>query len=452
MARWNFCNVLDAHADARRVWQFDANKFALKGEQVKYPGEALPGKMVAKNWRSLFQPKMNIALLPPEDVFLRVIHLPKASLDETISMVELQLEKISPTPVAQIVWTLHILPHSAEGMQTVLVVVVGRSAVEQFLGKLEGESYITDRLEVSFLEQLLSTKVAGNGAWVYPAAHGAKNSAFVAWWYDGVLRSVDLISLPVGGLNAANLRDQLRQMTWAGELDGWLTAPPTWHLVADDATALDWAPILRESVDTTMEKVSPLNLQEIAALTARRGVTNPSKVNLLPPEYGVRYRQQFIDRLWMGGLFAVAGIYLVGVVIYFASLQVLTYRADKVDSELAGISNTYTNAIELKARFAVLKDRSELKYAALNCWQAVASLLPDSMTIDSMNFNNGQKLILNGTSSGDANEVLDFSEVLRKTTNEDQALFNQQTSDQFATQRGNTWSYSLDLKRTEDGQ
>ena len=63
MARWNFCNVLDAHADARRVWQFDANKFALKAEQTKYPGEPLPAKLVGKDWRSLFQHKMNIALL-----------------------------------------------------------------------------------------------------------------------------------------------------------------------------------------------------------------------------------------------------------------------------------------------------------------------------------------------------------------------------------------------------
>jgi len=449
MARWNSCNVLDANPDARRVWQFDAGKFALKGDQTKYPGEPLPAKMVGKDWSSLFQHKMNIALLPPGDVFLRVLHLPKASFEETISMVELQLEKISPAPVTQIVWTLHVLPHALEGMQTVLVVIAPRNAVEAFLGKLEEQGYIADRLEISFLEQLLSTKIAEDGAWVYPDGRGAKNTAVVAWWYGGILRSVNFIVLPVDGVNAEHLRDQLRQMTWAGELDGWLTSPPIWHLVGDASSLGSWETILREAEDAPIQVVAPISVQEIAALTARRAVANPAKVVLLPHEYSVRYRQQFVDRLWIRGALAIALIYCVGVVFYFAGLQIQNMRANRVESELAGISNDYTNTIELKARYDVLKDRSELKFAALDCWQYVANTLPDTMTVDSMNFNEGQKLLMSGTWSGDANTVLDFGESLRKTTNGGQPFFNLQNSDPFPTMRGNTWVFNLELKRTE---
>src|SRR5262249_54960453 len=152
------------------------------------------------------------------------------SPEETVSMVELQLEKISPWPVGQVVWTLHFLPHTEEGMQTVLAVVAARSAVEQFLGKLEEQGYVADRLEISFLEQLLTTNATEDGAWIYPEARGTKNSALVAWWYGGILRSVDFILLPADGLTVENLRGQLRQMMWAGELDGWLVSPPSWHL------------------------------------------------------------------------------------------------------------------------------------------------------------------------------------------------------------------------------
>jgi len=53
---------------------------------------------------------LNVAWLPSEEVFLRVIELPKSNFEETRSMVELQLEKLSPMPVAQIVWAIHILP------------------------------------------------------------------------------------------------------------------------------------------------------------------------------------------------------------------------------------------------------------------------------------------------------------------------------------------------------
>ena len=29
-------------------------------------------------------------------------------------------------------------------------------------------------------------------------------------------------------------------IAWAGELEGWLTAQPKWHLVADPVTAAEW--------------------------------------------------------------------------------------------------------------------------------------------------------------------------------------------------------------------
>lgn len=452
MARWNSCNVLDATTDARHVWQFDASKFALKGEQTKYPGEPLPAQVVGKDWRSLFQQKMNIAWLPPQNVFLRVIHLPKASLDETISMVELQLEKLAPMPVAQVVWTLHILPHVEEGMQTVLVVIASRTAVEEFLGQLEGQGFIADRLEISFLEQLLTTPINGEGAWVYPEAGGAKNTAIIAWWYGGVLRSVDFILLPQEGVAGANLRDQLLQMTWAAELAGWLTSPPFWHLVADETTAPVWEKMLREALDVPVKIIPPKNTLDVAALSARRAVANSNtvKVSLLPPEYAARYRQQFVDRLWMRGLFAVGAVYVLGVLIYLAAVQVFSFQTSRVEKQVADISGTYTNALELRDRYAVLNDRQELKYAALDCWKAVANLLPASMTLESLNFNDGEKLILRGEAPISAqNEVIDFSEALRKVSTTNGPLFNLLASDQLPIIRPNGWSYSLELKRTE---
>ena len=81
MARWHSCNVLHVGADKRRVWQFDARngQFALGREQTAAGGEALPYALVTKTWRSLWQPKLNIAWLPPENVFLRVIQIPRAA-------------------------------------------------------------------------------------------------------------------------------------------------------------------------------------------------------------------------------------------------------------------------------------------------------------------------------------------------------------------------------------
>src|SRR5215472_1289 len=111
--RWHSCNVLDVGADTRRLWQFDGQKFGLSREQMARNGEQLPPNLIAKSWGSLFQHKLNVAWLPPENVFLRVAQFPASSPEETRSMVELQLEKLSPIPLTQALWTMHVLPQSA---------------------------------------------------------------------------------------------------------------------------------------------------------------------------------------------------------------------------------------------------------------------------------------------------------------------------------------------------
>src|SRR5262249_41615216 len=153
------CNVLDVRPDRRRVWQFDARNgdFAIQREQTVADGEALPSAVVNKSWRSLWQRKLNVAWLPPESIFLRVAHLPKSGFEETRSMVELQLEKLSPIPVAQVAWSFHVLPHSKDELQTVIVVLAERQNVEAFLGQLEGQGYLADRLEIPVLDQLQAT-------------------------------------------------------------------------------------------------------------------------------------------------------------------------------------------------------------------------------------------------------------------------------------------------------
>src|SRR5271169_215165 len=198
MARWNSCNILQIASDAKKLWQFDAKGggFVL-GRELRVPhADVLPPKFAAKKWASLWQPKLNVAWLPPENVFLRVVELPASNTDETFSMVELQLEKLSPLPVAQIVWTFQILSRAGtENLQTIVVVIAARSLVEEFLGKLERDGYQADRLEVPMLDQLEAISATEDGAWIFPQSIGGQNAALVAWWYGGALRSLSFVTL-----------------------------------------------------------------------------------------------------------------------------------------------------------------------------------------------------------------------------------------------------------------
>ena len=455
--RWHSCNVLRVGAEARNVWQFDARNggFVLNREQTSLPGEPLPQRIVSKDWRALWQRKLNVAWLAPEHVFLRAAQLPMSDFNETLSMVELQLEKLSPIPVTQIVWSIHVLPHAAGNMQTVIVMIASRNLVEQFLGELEGQGYLADRLELPLLDQLQATAITEDGVWIYPDPSAASPAALGAWWYGGVLQNLDIISLPLAN-RAASLKEQLLQMSWAGELEGWLTGPPRWHLVADGPTAALWENALREALDQSVEILPPLTPPELAALTARRAAHAEPKANLLPAEFSTRYQQQFVDRLWMRALLAVAAIYIFGVLIYGAILGVKTVQTRTVENQVTALANSYTNALQLRARYEVLKDRQELKYAALDCYNALAKLMPESITLEQMNFSDGRKIILNGSAPKDkSSQVTDFYDVMRKAKKGTDFLFEtaRETDTLKIRDQGGAgtvlWDFALELKRTE---
>jgi hypothetical protein len=470
MARWNSCNILQLAPDGQRLWQFNAkgDGFVLDREQRVAHGENLPGKIVAKSWGALLQPKLNIAWLPPENVFLRVVELPASNFAETQSMVEFQLEKLSPLPVAQIVWTLHILPAPAsregetkiENLQTVIVVIAERRAVEEFLGKLEAQNFLADRLEVPFLDQLEAISPTVDGAWIFPLTLGVQDAALVAWWFGGVLRNLSFVTLPAKGDRAMELKNQLKLLVWAGELDGWLTAPPHWQLVAEPEHAALWENLLRTALGEPLQISAPPGPAELAGRTARRAANtniNP-QANLLPADFSARYRQQLQDRLWLHGLGYVGVLYLGFLVIYFCATTILGYQTQKVQSQVAAISNDYTNALQLKAQYGVLKERQELKYAALDVWKLIAQELPPGINLQRLGFSDGKNISISGTCASDQIGLISdpnqFYDRVRKLKVDGQPMFNPElnSSEQLAYKTvGNSiaWSFGLELQHTE---
>ncbi|MFN7141720.1 MAG: hypothetical protein ACK4UN_20555, partial [Limisphaerales bacterium] len=376
-------------------------------------GDGLPDKLVAKNLRSIWQPRLNIAWLPSDKVFLRVLQLPVADFAETLAMVELQLEKLSPLPLGQIVWTIEVLPKRAGELQSVIVIIVPRTLVEEFLGQLETHGYLPDRLEIPLLDQLLATEIKDDGVWIY-IPDSPEIPSLVAWWYGGVLQNVTLLQ----GINEAEahrLRDQLSQIAWAGELEGWLTSPPKWHLVAPEQTAARWEPVLREWAEQPVQVVAPVDPKQLAALSAQRAARADAKTSLLPPEYSTKYHQRYIDRLWMRGLGALVVAYLVGVVIYFSALQVLNYQVGQTRKEVNGLKKQYTEAIQLKERVQVLESQANLKHAALDSWKAASDLLPQELTLSQVTFQNG-KMTVQGTVPQDSlSKLTDYYEAMSKT-------------------------------------
>ncbi len=456
MARWTSCNILDTAPDASRLWQFDAKGggFVLNREHRTGPNEPLPSRPVAKSWSSLWKPRLNIAWLPAGQTFLRVIEVPKTPFEETLAMVELQLEKLSPVPVTQVVWTLHVLPSTAADLQSVIVVFAEREAVEEYLGQLEGRGFLADRLEVPMLDQLEANPATEDGAWIYAGIRG-QHSALVAWWGNGTLRNLSLLLLPPEGDRAKSLKDQLAQLSWAGEMEGWLATQPKWHLVADAAIAGEWETLLRTATEEPVTVHHPLPPAELAAHTARRAATAKGAA-LLPAEFTDRYHQQFVDRLWLRGLLATGILYAIGVMIYFGATTLLNYKTVAVEQQAAQLGDSYTNVLQLKARYELLTERERLKYAALDCWKIIADNLPADLTLQRASFAGGQKLSLNGICPQDEIALISdpgkFYDAVRKAKNNGQDMFTSTPVESLIWNQNGTnvnWRFTLQLANKE---
>jgi len=453
--------------DAKRLWQFDAKGkgFVLNREHRIPHAEALPGNLVGKSWMSLVQPRLNVAWLPSETVFLRMVELPAANAEETFSMVELQLEKLSPIPVTQIVWTMHVsgthqgaakADGTVESLQSVIVVIAQRTAVEEFLGRLERDGFLADQLEVPMLDQLEAVAPTGDSVWIFPITLGMQNAALVGWWFGGAWRNLSFVTIPPGGDRAGDLKTQLSLLAMAGEVEGWLTPQPRWHLVADPVNASEWEQLLRAGLNEPVETTAPPALADLAARSARRAATAESKAALQPPDFAERYHEQFVDRLWLHGLGCAGAVYAVCVVIYLCAAQWEGFKANKVEGQVAQISDQYTNAIQLKARLAVLQERSQLKFAALDCWELVARELPAALTLQRSSFVDGNKLTLNGqVDAADTQVLIDFYDTLRKAKKNGQPFFNPNPDSGDALtyrQQANTvaWNFTLQLMHGEE--
>ena len=136
-----------------------------------------------------------------------------------------------------------------------------------------------------------------------------------------------------------------------------------------------------------------------------------------------------------------------------AAVGVLSYRTQGVERQVAALSGSYTNALQLKAQYDVLKERQELKYAALDCWKIVAEQLPPNITLQRFSFADGKKLSLSGAAAPDqVNTLFDFNTAMQKVTANGRPMFNAQggeTVNPRQTANTVTWSFSLQLQNAE---
>ncbi len=432
MAGIDSCNVLERDWDSRRLWRFSAGGGQVRkaGEFSGLPADPLPGKHITKGWRSLWHKSVNIAWLPADQIFLAAVKVPKTDNNEELrTMIEFQIERISPLPMTQIVWGFEKTPHNPkmlDELRTAIVVIASRSALEKQLGELEAEGYQPDRLDIPFLHHLLTMPITSDGVWVFPFVTRDRAFCIAAWWYHKSLQTISLVNLTEPSRWKKEILSELTKVAWAGEVEGWLTSDPNIHLVCGDELADTWRPLLSEVCGTEVERSRPPTHEDLASLNARRVANGDATANLLPAERAVRYRQELTDRIWMRAVGALIVIYMIGVGCYFGWLQYLGIQKNEVQQRIAALTGDYDKVKEMRTQIEIREKQVNLRYATLDAWKAVSETLPGDLTLTALEFARGERLRLVGTARNrQSGRVTDFNEDLSNYAPDGQPMFEE---------------------------
>lgn len=454
--RHRSCQVRSSGHSGRQVWTFQLSKNTLTpaGETILPTSAPAPKITASQDWKALVQPQLNIAWLPADSVFIRAIQLPSGEPSELPAMVEFQLEKISPLPLNQVVWTALGVPHPDGTQQTAVVTVANRAAVEEFLNAEVASGFTPDRLDLPLLRWWSQLRPDGSGIWILleESDPSGQSLGLAGWCVDGIWRELGLVRLPAGPDAAAVLVQQLGQSAWAGEMEGWMTGIPPIHLSATsgqheilNAPLVEWSghPVVLFS----RPEATRLATASVEALRAE-----PAS-SLIPAEWASAQRQRFIDRLWMHGLSSLGMAYVVFLFGFLGLLNFRKYQVDDLRSEVSGMGINYTNTLQLKAQVAVLEEQVALRYAALEAWQAVVKNLPSNLTLTQLDFQKGRTLQLSGTVETESiSAVTQFNSDLIKSQLDNQPLFARVKPAQINSKPGNTlanWSFDAELRRSD---
>lgn len=464
MPRFNSCNILRQDEKSSDLW-----RFGLSGKNPKKlghvegdPSETLPKHHFVKGWDTLWSQTINIGWLPMEQVFLRVVRIPRCETPEEMrSMVEFQLEKLSPIPVGQCVWSVEPVPDKTkvpDQMQSVVLIVAARSLVEACLSNLEKRGFEADRLETPFVHQLLSASGEKDGVWFFPYVSGDHVCCLMAWWEHRALQNISSICLGEESQWEEEIGRELVRLRWAGEVEGWGgNDDPDLHLVADTQDQHVWEPLLEKLGDKSINVVPLLDRNELASKSVERLAQDDSFANLVPDEQLVQYRQRLTDRLWMRGLGAVIVCYMLLVAVYFGWLQWLEMEKKNFTAQADVLEVNFKESQELDARISVQTQQIGLRYAALDGWLAISETIPEGVVLNSFRFSKGEEFDFTGTVALDSVEkVTDFNQAISEYEFGGKRLFtsvDSPTITQAGSRDGNTmsWKFSARLSE-EDGE
>ena len=419
--------------------------FSQQEDAPLFPAEVLAG--IRRNFRGIVT-----VSLPSSQLLMRILELPSTNPQELRSMVELQMDQISPFPVEQLTVSYEIL-RQTENHSRVLAVAAQRKTVDTLGELFKAQNVYIRSLDAEILawwSLLASGDVQCAGRTVLILEEHTEFSMIVL--DEGVpicFRSLELFH---------DFTDEAVMREIATEVSYTLLSLEAEYGCLEVSFIFFWSEseipdllpdILSEQCCAEVLRYDLRTIPSVAAgLALRTAESRLHHVELVPREWIDLQRRKRLIRIATVTSIAVLSVWLAVVAIMgavFTFQQAAYNRTRKEALKYEGPARAAQAAHEEMSSLEKYADRS---HSALECLREVTAALPDGVEIASFTYKKNEAVSLRG-SSDRAEAVYDFFQKLGASKIfagvKDQPVNTRMVKDR----RVSTFSITAELPKTE---
>jgi len=358
-----------------------------------------------------------VIAVPARFLLLRIMDLPTVEPAECRGMVELQVGKISPFPVEDLVIAHEIL-EAGDSTTRMLIASVEKSRIDELGAPLIGAGLVPEAVDIDIMADwyaLGAAKEPRDGRVIHLVARGGQT---------GLLAVQDGKPLILRALPPREERTEEEQVaSLAEEVDYTLTSlesewGPTDTLVRIHGTQAEagMASPLEAALGIPVQWASLDALMDRGEALVRRRMEGAACLNLRPDAWRELTEMKRVKRRLVKASIAAAAIWLVTVASLTGYLKWEESSASRVEREAAALQGPAMQVSEIKEKVENLEHYGDRMYSALECLREISVLLPPSLELQAFNFRKDREINLRGVAeSARAEPVYDFFEALEQS-------------------------------------
>jgi hypothetical protein len=358
--------------------------------------------------------------LPSSQLLMRILELPSTSADELKSMVELQMDQISPFPVDQLTVSYEVLSQT-EDHSRVLAVAAQRKTVDALGDLFKAQNVYIRSLDAEVLAwwSLLIAygQVPCQGRVVLILEEHTEFSMIVV--DDGVPVGFRSLELFHNFTDEAVMREIIEEMSYTllsleaeyGHRDG--CALEIW---SESEFPEQLITLLKEHCG------GPVNLHKLSSippvsegLALRTMERRLHHAELVPREWIELQRRKRLIKIGTVASIALLSIWIAVITITGAVFTIQQASFNRVRKEAAKYEGPARAAQAAREEMISLEKYADRSHSALECLREVTTALPDGVEIASFTYKKGEAVSLRG-SSDRAEAVYDFFQRLGAST------------------------------------